>query len=73
LQTRYKRVVIGQQVWIGANVTILPGVEIGDRAVIGAGAVVTKDIPPRSVAVGVPARIIKKLAESTKPVPVEYY
>lgn len=61
LETRYKKVVIGKRVWIGANVTILPGVTIGDHAVIGAGAVVTKDVPPRSVAVGVPARVIKQI------------
>lgn len=59
LEVRFKPVVIGKAVWIGANVTILPDVTIGDQAVIGAGAVVTKDIPPRSVAVGIPARVIK--------------
>jgi acetyltransferase-like isoleucine patch superfamily enzyme len=70
LRTSFKRVVIGKQVWIGANVTILPGVEIGDFTVIGAGSVVTKKIPSHSVAVGIPARVIKKLDESpqsTKP------
>jgi acetyltransferase-like isoleucine patch superfamily enzyme len=66
LTTSYKPVVIGKGVWIGANVTVLPGVEIGDFAVIGAGAVVTKDIPPRSVAVGVPARVIRKLDEPSE-------
>lgn len=65
LETSFKPVVIGKSVWIGANVTILPGVEIGDYAVIGAGAVVTKSIPPRSVAVGVPARVIKNIDESS--------
>jgi len=63
LETRFKPVVIGKQVWIGANVTILPGVEIGDLSVIGAGSVVTKDIPPRYVAVGVPARVIKQVKQ----------
>jgi acetyltransferase-like isoleucine patch superfamily enzyme len=59
LETSFKSVVIGKGVWIGANVTVLPGIEIGDYAVIGAGSVVTKNIPPRAVAVGVPARVIK--------------
>jgi acetyltransferase-like isoleucine patch superfamily enzyme len=61
LTTEFKKVTIGRRVWIGANVTILPGVTIGEYSVIGAGAVVNKDIPPRSVAVGVPARVIKTL------------
>jgi galactoside O-acetyltransferase len=61
LETHFKPVIIGKHVWIGANVTILPGVEIGDRAVIGAGSVVTKDIPPGAMAVGVPARVIKTI------------
>ena len=65
LKTNFKPVVIGKRVWIGANVTILPGVEIGDLSVIGAGSVVTKDIPPRSVAVGVPARVIKQVNQPT--------
>lgn len=50
---------IGNDVWIGDNVTILAGVHIGDGCVIGAGAVVTHDIPPYAVAAGVPARVIK--------------
>lgn len=50
---------IGHNVWIGDKVTILPNVKIGDGAVIGANAVVTKDIPPYAVVVGNPARIIK--------------
>ncbi len=52
-------VVIEDDVWIGARVTIVPGVRIGTGAVIGAGAVVTSDIPPRGIAVGVPARVIR--------------
>jgi len=52
---------IGNDVWIGANVVILPGVTIGNNVVIGAGAVVTKDIPDNSLAVGVPARVIKSI------------
>ena len=47
--------------WIGGNVIILPGVTIGRGSTIGAGAVVTKDIPPYSVALGAPAKVVKKL------------
>ena len=52
---------IGDNVWIGGNVVVLPGVYIGDNAVIGAGSVVTKNIPPYSLAVGNPCKVIKKL------------
>ena len=55
-------VIIGRNVWVGAKATILKGVTIGDDAVIGAGAVVTRDIPARAVAVGVPARVIRRAA-----------
>jgi acetyltransferase-like isoleucine patch superfamily enzyme len=51
--------VIGKNVWIGSNATILPGVTIGDGSIVAAGAVVTKDVPPNTVVGGVPARIIK--------------
>jgi acetyltransferase-like isoleucine patch superfamily enzyme len=50
---------IGRNVWIGSRAMILPGVVIGDHAVIGAGAIVTKSIPARSIAVGNPAKVIK--------------
>lgn len=55
-----KPIVIGKFCWIGANVTILPGVKIGDFSIIGAGSVVVKDIPEYSIAVGNPARVIKR-------------
>ncbi len=54
-----KGIVIGNDVWLGANVKILDGVKIGDGSVVGSGSVVTKSIPPYSVAVGNPAKIIK--------------
>ncbi len=54
-----KPIVIGNDVFIGNNVMILPGVKVGSKVIIGAGAVVTSDIPDNSVAVGVPARIVK--------------
>lgn len=50
---------IGNQVWIGANVTILKGVTIGDRTIVGAGSVVTHDLPAAAIAVGAPARVLK--------------
>lgn len=56
-----KPVTIGNDVWIGGNVTLLPGVTIGDNCTIGAGAVVTHDIPANSIAVGNPAKVIKTL------------
>ena len=52
---------LGKNVWIGAHATILPGVTIGDNCVIGAGAVVNKNVPPDCIAAGVPAKIIKKI------------
>ncbi|MFC1825969.1 DapH/DapD/GlmU-related protein [Thermodesulfobacteriota bacterium] len=53
-------VTIGKEVWVGMGVLILPGVTIGDGAIIGAGSVVIKDIPPYTVAVGNPCKVIKK-------------
>lgn len=52
-------VTIGEDVWLGGGVTVVGGVSIGDRAVIGAGAVVTRDVPADSIAVGNPARVIR--------------
>ncbi|MDX2443928.1 MAG: sugar O-acetyltransferase [Bacteroidales bacterium] len=56
-----KPVTIGSDIWIGGSAIILPGVSIGDKSVIGAGSVVTKDIPPNVLAVGNPCRVIKEL------------
>ncbi len=56
-----KPIKIGKRVWIGAHVTILPGITIGDNAVIGAGSVVTKNVLPNTVVAGVPARKIKDI------------
>ena len=56
-----KSVTIGNDIWIGANAVILPGVTIGDHSVVAAGAVVTKDVPPHSLVAGVPAKIIKQI------------
>lgn len=56
-----KPVTIGNNVWIGGSVTILPGVTIGNNVTIGAGSVVTKDIPDSTVAVGNPCKVIKHL------------
>lgn len=56
-----KPVIIGNDVWIGGNVTILPGVNIGDNVVIAAGAVVTKDVPSNSLVGGVPAKVIREI------------
>lgn len=58
-----KPISIGNDVYIGNNVIILPGVTVGNKVIIGAGAVVTRDIPDNSVAVGVPARVIKSADE----------
>jgi len=57
--TTTKPVVIGNDVWLGVAATILPGVTIGDGAVIGAHALVTKDVPARAIVVGVPAHVVK--------------
>lgn len=57
----YGKVTVKQNAWIGMNVTICPGVTIGKYAVVGAGAVVTKDVPDYAVVAGVPAKVIKML------------
>jgi len=59
-------IVIGKNVWIGANATVLPGVTIGDNAVIAAGAVVTKNVSENMIVGGVPAKIIKAIDDNGK-------
>ena len=54
-------VIIEDDIWVGANAVILPGVTIGHHSVVAAGAVVTKDVPPHSLVAGVPAKIIKQI------------
>lgn len=56
-------VVIGRNVWIGANATILPGVTIGDNAVVAAAAVVTRDVPAQSIVVGSPAKVVRSVED----------
>lgn len=56
-------VVVGNNVWLGANAVVLPGVHIGDNSVIGAGSIVTKDIPANVVAVGNPCRVLREINE----------
>ena len=56
-----QQVTISDDIWIGANAVVLPGVTIGNHCVIAAGAVVTKDVPPHSLVAGVPAKIIKQI------------
>jgi maltose O-acetyltransferase len=58
-----KPIVIGNNVWIGASVTVLPGVEIGENTTIGAGSVVTRSIPPNCVAVGSPCKVLRYLED----------
>lgn len=54
---------IGKRVWIGSNATILPGVTIGDGAIVAAGAVVTKDVPENTIVSGVPAKVMRTISE----------
>lgn len=62
----YQAIVIGNDVWIGARATILDGVHISDGAVVAAGAVVTKDVPPYAIVAGVPAKIVRYRFSSKK-------
>jgi maltose O-acetyltransferase len=59
-------ITIGDNVWIGGNVVILPGVKIGDNVVIGAGSVVTKDIPENVIAMGNPCKIVREITEEDR-------
>lgn len=59
--TLFKRIAIGNNVHIGTNAMIMPGVTIGDNVIIGCGAIVTRDVPSNSVAVGIPARVIESI------------
>jgi len=54
-------VILGDDIWIGANAVVLPGVTIGNHSVVAAGAIVTKDVPPHSLVAGVPAKIIRQI------------
>jgi len=59
-------VTIGDNVWIGGNVVILPGVKIGDNVVIGAGSVVSKDIPDNKIAMGNPCKVVREITEEDR-------
>lgn len=62
-------IAIGDNVWLGANVIVLPGVTIGENSVIGAGSVVTKDIPANVIAFGSPCKVYREINERDE----EYY
>lgn len=63
---RVAPITIKKGCWIGQNVVVMPGITIGEMSIIGANSVVTKDIPSRSVAVGSPARVIKRWSEASE-------
>ena len=65
-KNHYAPITIGAHVWIGSNATILPGVTLGDWAVVAAGAVVAQDVPPRTVVGGVPAKVLKVIPEERR-------
>ena len=74
---RNKQIHIGRNVWLGAGAIILPGVTIGDNSIVGAGSVVTKDVPANVIVVGNPARVLRQITENDdrfeggKPIPQE--
>lgn len=70
-KNHYAPIKIGSHVWIGSNATILPGVTIGDYAVVAAGAVVTRDVPAMTVVGGVPAKVLKVVKELSGTIPTE--
>lgn len=59
----FGRIDVGNNVFIGINAILLPGIKIGDNSIIGAGAIVTRDVPSNSVVAGVPARVVSTVAE----------
>ncbi|MET4095572.1 sugar O-acetyltransferase [Arthrobacter sp. UYCu712] len=61
-----KPVHIGNNVWVGGGVTLNQGVTVGDNSVIGSGSVVTRDVPPNSLALGVPAKVIRKITDADR-------
>lgn len=65
-KNHYAPIRIGHHVWIGSNATVLPGISIGDWAVVAAGAVVTKDVPPYAVVGGLPAKILKIIQKESE-------
>ena len=60
-------ITVGDNVWFGGNVTVLPGVTIGSGAVVGGGSVVSRDVPPNTVAVGNPCRVVKEIFQGEAP------
>ena len=60
-------IVTGKNVWLASNVTVVPGVHIGDGAIVAAGAVVTRDVPPNTIVAGVPARVIRTIDPTERP------
>ncbi len=61
--TLSKPIIIKKYAWLGANVTVMPGITIGEKAIVAAGAVVTKDVPPNTIVAGVPAKVIRNYIE----------
>jgi acetyltransferase-like isoleucine patch superfamily enzyme len=60
------KITVGNNVWIGANATILPGVSIGENSIVGAGGVVTKDVPANTIVGGVPAKLIRTIEPASE-------